>query len=270
MPTEKRLQDYRLLDQIAVAFERGVDHPLGRVKGKLPLSAGAFVESVVMTHTVSAFSDVLARCEKTEIANSIHKAQRSRNIVITGKNEHSKWGIICFTETPPIDFKERLFAFELAARKAMPFKRNINQAKANICGALQELVDNIFEHSESPQTALVVFVGDANSFELAVGDAGIGVLASLRSNPAYSFLTDSGAALTFALTDGHSRFGRSAGRGNGFATLFRALRALDADLRFRSGDYALEVIGRSPVLQGAHTSQKAHLQGFTVSLKLRL
>lgn len=270
MTTEKRLHEYRLLDQIAIAFEKGVENPLARVKGKLPFSVGAIVETVILTHTLSAFSNVLPRFGKSAISSSINQARRYRNTVIEGQSKDARWGAFCFTAAQPADHRERLFAFELAARKAMPFKRNINQAKANICGALQELVDNIFEHSNSPQTGIVMFVGDADSFELAVGDAGIGVLASLRSNPAYSFLTDSGAALTFALTDGHSRFGRDAGRGCGFTTLFRALRTLDADLRFRSGDYALEVVGRSPVLQGAHTSQKAHLQGFAVSLKLRL
>lgn len=269
MATEKRLQEYRLLDQIAIAYEKGIGNPLERVKAEFPFSVGAFVELEILKHLNPAFSDVLSLYHRPSIVRTIYSAQQSRNLAITGQNRHAKWGAFCLGDVRPEDFKERLFSFELAARKAMPFKHNVNQAKANICGALQELVDNIFEHSESAETGLLMFFGAADSFELAVGDAGIGVLASLRTNPTYSFLTDSGAALTFALTDGHSRYGRSAGRGSGFTTLFRALRTLDADLRFRSGNYSLEVVGRSPVLDGAHVSQKAQLQGFVVSLRLR-
>ncbi len=270
MATEKRLQEYRLVDQIAIAYEKGIANPLEHVTADLPFSVGVLVELAILKHSNPVFSNVLSRYHRPSIVRSIYTAQQSRNLAITGQNRYTKWGAFCLSDVRPEDFKERLFSFELAARKAMPFKRSVSQAKANICGALQELVDNIFEHSESGQTGLLMFLGAADSFELAVGDAGIGVLASLRSNPTYSFLTDSGAALTFALTDGHSRYGRSAGRGSGFTTLFRALRTLDANLRFRSGNCALEVVGRSPVLDGAHVSQKAHLQGFVVSLKLRL
>lgn len=270
MATENRLQEYRLLDQIAIAYEKGISNPLERVTAEFPFSVGALVELSILKHHNPAFSDVLPRYHRPSIVRSIYTAQQSRNLVVTGQNRHAKWGVFCLSDVRPDDFKERLFSFELAARKAMPFKRNISQAKANICGALQELVDNIFEHSECAQTGLIMFLGATDSFELTVGDAGIGVLASLRSNPTYSFLPDSGAALTFALTDGNSRYGRSARRGSGFTTLFRALRTLDANLRFRSGNCALEVVGRSPVLDGAHVSQKAHLQGFVVSLRLRL
>jgi hypothetical protein len=267
--SEKRLQEYRLPDQIAIAYEKGIGNPLERVTAEFPFSVGALVELAILKHFNPVFSDVLSRYRRPSIVRSIYTAQQSRNLTITGQTRYTKWGAFCLSDVRPDNFKEHLFSFELAARKAMPFKRSVSQAKANICGALQELVDNIFEHSESAQTGLLMFLGAADSFELAVGDAGIGVLASLRSNPAYSFLTDSGAALTFALTDGHSRYGRSEGRGSGFTTLFRALRTLDADLRFRSGNYSLEVVGRSPALNGAHLSQKAQLRGFVVSLRLR-
>ena len=47
--------------------------------------------------------------------------------------------------TVPDVLREPLHGFELAARKAMQFRASANQAKANICGAFQEMVDNVLE-----------------------------------------------------------------------------------------------------------------------------
>ena len=141
---------------------------------------------------------------------------------------------------------------------------------AEIVGALGELQDNVFRHSEASTTGLVAFAARQSAFEIVVSDCGIGVLASLRSHPDYEHLGDAGAALSVAVANGESRFGHDSGCGFGMGQMFRALANHDGDLRFRSDDHALEVRGHSPSLQGrVQLRQKAALPGLTVSVLCR-
>jgi hypothetical protein len=136
-------------------------------------------------------------------------------------------------------------------------------------GAMGEIRDNVAEHSQAAATGLVVFRSRSGSFEFAVADSGIGTLASLRTNPEYARLRDEGEALQCALTDGVSRFGKSAGRGTGFSQLFKSLASLNASLRFRSGDHALSVEGESPTLVNAHVAKKPRAAGFLTCVLCR-
>lgn len=141
---------------------------------------------------------------------------------------------------------------------------------AEILGALGELQDNVFRHSEAPRSGIVAFAAMPGHLEVVVSDAGIGVLASLRQHPDYAALEDAGTALKVAVADGESRFGRGSGCGFGMGQMFRALANHDGDLRFRSGDHALEVRGHSPSLQGrVELGHKAGLPGLTVSVLCR-
>lgn len=138
-----------------------------------------------------------------------------------------------------------------------------------LIGAVGEIRDNVLEHSEAPDTGSVMFRSRPGSFEFAVADAGIGVLASMKSNSEYRHLRDEGDALWCALSDGESRFGKAAGRGTGFSQLFKSLAALNASLRFRSGDHALTVSGRNPTLISAHVAKKPPAPGFLCSVDCR-
>jgi hypothetical protein len=129
-----------------------------------------------------------------------------------------------------------------------------------------EIYDNLFEHSGAVATGLVVFRSYPSSFEFAVADSGVGVLASLKTNIEYSTLRDEGEALQCALTDGESRFGRAARRGTGFSQLFKSLASLNAALRFRSGDHALLIEGKTPTLVNALTAKKPRSLGFLASV----
>ncbi len=141
---------------------------------------------------------------------------------------------------------------------------------AEIVGALGELQDNVFRHSDASMTGLVAFAARQGTFEVVVSDCGIGVLTSLRSHPDYQRIEDAGAALSVAVANGESRFGRDSGCGFGMGQMFRALANHDGDLRFRSDDHALEVRGHSPSLQGrVQLRQKAALPGLTVSVLCR-
>jgi hypothetical protein len=162
---------------------------------------------------------------------------------------------------------KRWTSFKLEAHKAALTAGFPPQAVSRLMGAMGEIVDNVLEHSEAAGAGFVVFGSRTGSFEFAVADDGIGVLASLRSNPEYAYLTDEGDALQCALTDGESRFGRAAKRGTGFSTLFRSLVNMNASLRFRSGDHALSMHGTSPTLVNAHVARKPRAPGFMVSVR---
>ncbi len=133
-----------------------------------------------------------------------------------------------------------------------------------LVGALGEMQDNIYEHSQAPATGIIAFSANPGSFEFTVSDCGIGTLASLKSSPEYSMLADHGQALKLALTPGVSRFGP--GRGTGFQQLFVGLANLNATLRFRSGDHAVTVAGRKPGGIPFDLSQKPPLKGFFASV----
>lgn len=137
-----------------------------------------------------------------------------------------------------------------------------------LMGALGELLENVFEHSGRPGSGVVAYAASDGSFEFVVADAGRGVLASLRENPEFAGLTDSGTALRVAASDGASRHVRSTGHGYGIGQLFRALAHDAAELRFRSGDHALRLWGDAPSLTGqVELAQKAWLDGLTVSVR---
>jgi hypothetical protein len=136
-------------------------------------------------------------------------------------------------------------------------------------GAAGELVGNISEHSGAADTGIVAYRAGRDGFEFAVADGGVGVLESLNSCPDYKSLTDHGAALRLALTDGVSRFGPSAGRGHGFRPIFVGLANLSGLLRFRSGDHALVIDGQAIDMMAAKTAQKVPINGFTASVSCR-
>ena len=157
-------------------------------------------------------------------------------------------------------------AFAVAAQSAATMVGFHRIIAAQLAATIDELCSNIFEHSESPDTGLIVFQARQRRFDFVVADHGIGVLKSLRSAEEYAGLDDHGQALQLALSHGVSRHGRDAQRGFGFRSLFVGLANLNGRLRFRSGDHALLIDGRSPTLMNAKTAQKAHIPGFFVSV----
>ncbi len=137
-----------------------------------------------------------------------------------------------------------------------------------LMGALGELQENVYQHSGRPETGLVAYATVKGTFEFVIADSGVGVLASLRQNPEFAQLSDSGNALRVAVSDGASRHGRAGGRGYGIGQLFRALAHDSAELRFRSDDYALRLWGDAPSLTGLYeVAQKARLDGLVITVR---
>jgi hypothetical protein len=137
-----------------------------------------------------------------------------------------------------------------------------------LIGALIELQDNVYLHSEASASGMVAYAAAPGVFEFVVADAGIGVLASLTKNPEFAELKDSSEALRVAASDGASRFDRSTGHGFGIGQLFKALARDAGELRFRSGDHAMSIRGDQPSLTGkVDTIQKAWLDGLIISVR---
>ncbi|WP_164523270.1 hypothetical protein [Sphingomonas koreensis] len=141
---------------------------------------------------------------------------------------------------------------------------------AGLMGAMGEMQDNIYVHSGAPNTGLAAFTVSRSGFELVIADRGVGVLNTLRRNPTYADLPDSGAALQEAIKTGVSRFPSEEGRGRGFTQLYRALVRDRSEIRFRSGDHSLTLRPGSDLTKGeAVLVQTAHLAGFTISMFCR-
>jgi hypothetical protein len=142
-------------------------------------------------------------------------------------------------------------AFQAAQTVGFP-----KETARQLVAAMIEMYSNIVEHSDNVDSGLVCFHARPNYFEWVVCDAGIGVLASLRTCTEFSSLRDHGDAMMAALADTNSRFGKGVGRGYGFRPLFTGLANLNGFLRFRSGDASVTMDGRSPSLVSAQLRQK--------------
>ena len=156
-------------------------------------------------------------------------------------------------------------AFMFAMYKAMVAAGFPKPFGRGLVGAMDEMQNNIHDHSTDIGTGLVAYRVDADRVEWVVTDRGVGILAGLKSG-AFPLLTDSGEALKTALVDGRSRLGVGTGRGYGFRELFKAMSARHGSLRFRSDDQALTIRGVSPSLSLARLQQRARVSGFHVTV----
>lgn len=140
---------------------------------------------------------------------------------------------------------------------------------AGITGAFWEMVDNAVLHSDTPNTMLAGYQWDCGAVAYCVADSGIGVLRSLRKCSEFFALQDHGEALRMAVRDGASRFGSKSGHGRGFKQVFKSLAGMSGNLRFRSGDFSLELDGSNLTCIETSLSQRAFLQGFVVTVICR-
>lgn len=139
-------------------------------------------------------------------------------------------------------------------------------ASGQLVAAMQELENNIHEHSEASATGILAFRATRGVFEFVAADRGVGVLTSLRRSSKYAALSNHGKALEAAVTDGTTRFENDCRRGYGFRPIFLGLMNLYGELRFRSGDHALLMDGTSPGLATAQIAQKSFMDGFFASI----
>jgi hypothetical protein len=107
---------------------------------------------------------------------------------------------------------------------------------------LGELLTNTAEHANSAVGAFgaaQVHSGATSGragVEVAVADAGVGILESLHTNPAYAHLANSSIAIQTALRRGVSAEAAEPSRGNGLSHVTRQLRQHGGKLLLRSGN----------------------------------
>lgn len=160
-----------------------------------------------------------------------------------------------------------LTSFLMAAQRAARDVAGLpGTTPGQLVAAMEELENNIHEHSDAAETGILAFRAAHGIFEFVAADRGIGILSSLKRSATYYTLSDHGAALEAALRDGTSRFGLDSKRGHGFRPIFIGLVNLRGALRFRSGDHALLMDGTSPNLTRAQLAQKPPIGGFLASI----
>jgi anti-sigma regulatory factor (Ser/Thr protein kinase) len=115
------------------------------------------------------------------------------------------------------------------------FPENLSGA---LTGAMGEMVDNVWQHSQSSLPGLAGYEVVHRHLNFAVADLGVGILQSIRKNPSYRFLNSSMEALQKAILRGVSRF-RDQGRGYGFSTLLQSVAELWGFTRLRSSEAVL-------------------------------
>jgi hypothetical protein len=264
------LTEFSGLDIAALSIEHGVSFDAALVQPVGLDSLGPAVEIACRAQVDKRWSKYAKVSLPAQIAIPLRASRRQPlRTFFHADGEHTV-GFMCLAATGLDDFKQALLDFDIRARTAMRFKKNVGQSKALVCGAIGEIVDNVFEHSEKPDSGILGFHATASYFDLCVADAGVGVLKSLRQNPAYAYLSDASMALSLAVRDGTSRFPTVAGgegRGHGFSTLFRGLNSLDAEIRLRSDNYALEVSGKTINERAPGILQKAQLPGLIVTFR---
>ncbi|HEX4410230.1 MAG TPA: hypothetical protein VH206_15760 [Xanthobacteraceae bacterium] len=250
------------LDELAFATASNVkiEKPLGQIFAK---NLGTIIELQQLIQTGLALPDLdkLADTRRVRLAKAIKLGQKKA--IFEGDGRRS-WLMKCCweNEEEPDDWHDFCCSLEEGAVLAGFPKRNAQELVA----ATRELVSNIFDHSGALSSGIAGFSIIDDELEIVVADSGIGVLESLRTSPEFSALRDSGEALQAALADGVSRFGKRSGHGGGFRDLFRGLINLNGNLRFRSGDHALNINGVSLGLSAARISQKVQLPGFIISI----
>jgi hypothetical protein len=135
-------------------------------------------------------------------------------------------------------------------------------AKA-ITGAVSEIINNVWEHAQATSPALLAYNLEPARVNIGIADLGVGVLASLHSNPRYASLATSMAALKKAMMVGVSRC-EEAGRGYGFDVVLRAIADQWGAVRLRTGQAILEFHGATD-LRHATASYGVDLPGLQVA-----
>jgi hypothetical protein len=264
------LTEFSGLDTAALSIEHGVSTDVALARPLALDHLGTVVEIACLAQTSREWSKYAKASIPSRIATPLRAARRQPLRSFVRVDGGCSVGFMCIEAIDSDTFRPALFEFDTRARAVMRFRRNIGQSKGLVCGAIGEMVDNIFEHSGRPESGIVGFQATANHIDVSVADSGMGVLKSLRLNPAYAYLSDAGMALSLAVRDGTSRFptlSGGEGRGHGFSTLFRGLNSLDAEIRLRSDNYALEVGGRAINERAPKISQKAQLPGLVVTFR---
>jgi hypothetical protein len=176
-------------------------------------------------------------------------------------------GPLVFVRIPPA-YEESWCVEEMHAFRDLLLSHSFPSGlSASLTGGVFEIVDNVWRHSCSKSPSLLAYQVGARAFSFCVADMGIGVLASLRKNRQFSYLSTSVEALEEAVKPNVSRLQN--GSGLGFDKLVRALADFWGRTRLRSGQGAL-LFNRETENHTRSRYFLPHLDGLQVSGVCRL
>lgn len=251
------------LTDVALAVEKGRMCPEDGLNLTAPGDLGPIVELVLRLERWNL--DLAREASLDSRLGRCLRSSRRSGLPAFDRGPEGSIGVLRVSDVSP-QASASYAEMDLRAKHAAISSGISDAGSTMLVGAMVELRDNVIEHSENSKSGLIAFRGTPGRFEYTVADAGKGVLASLKENPEYASLTDSGHALRVALQDGESRYGRVSGRGLGFHDLFIGLQKLTASVHFKTGDHRLEQAGESPSLGQLGLAQCAHFQGFLISV----
>lgn len=153
------------------------------------------------------------------------------------------------------------------------FESSLNMSdglKGSLKMALNELMMNVFDHSESPYGCYVCaqVYTQAKKIRLCIADFGIGILQALRKNPAYVGLNDDYHAIEMAVKEGvTSRAGGYAGFG--LTHINRFIKVNEGKMYILSGHgKALWDFSRTKKSEKKKQTMHAFFQGTIVKLEI--
>ena len=162
--------------------------------------------------------------------------------------------------------------WELFAGRFDASARNVGlsfDTAAKLQLALYEMSENAVIHAEAP-AILVGYQTLPGKALFCVADVGIGLLASLRRNPAFNGLQRHNEAIRTALQDGAtSRTPEDGSGGFGFRQVFKSLADQWGSLRFRSGEGCVTMEGTDCDADRGGVTHPPALPGFQVSVCCR-
>jgi hypothetical protein len=141
-----------------------------------------------------------------------------------------------------------------------------------IAGGFHEIAENVVQHSAensiSEINGFAAYELADGRFTFVVCDAGLGVLSSLHTNPAWEHLPTNRAALQ-AIVREHASRRIGEGAGQGFRTLFEALASFNGLVRLHSGNGALWLKGTLQTTNSCAATVPANL-GLQVTVECDL
>jgi len=186
------------------------------------------------SYKISSCMHILARlgffeCLPKQVTYYPYKPKSHKQII--GKNE------AILEVTRVLNSAE---AYEIVDRVENAILANTTYEKAqvnDICIMVSELLQNIFDHSQSKLGGLIAIQNytKIRYMQLVIADAGVGIPKTLRNCEEYKFknLSDV-AAIWESVKKGVSRFGKSARRGEGLARCVQIAKKHKAYLYIRS------------------------------------
>lgn len=257
----------RLLDEVCLAQPEVVAAAGDRLAGLLDDGIGAIVEYELFRRTMRprlpaltcavddpiavGFDRLVAGGSSDSTAPSMQPLPYDFMRIPTELRDDNGW--VAFVQRARVSAREAGYSHDVASA---------------VAGAIEELADNVVQHSRADGPAFAGFAKKSKRFEYVVADTGVGMLASLQECPEFRSLRDDLEALPLAIRSGISRKGRNSGCGYGFRAVFAPLRFASGYVRLRSGAAVLEIEGYGPHRDTGVCSQRHDYKGVIVSATL--